>query len=547
MKALEKPRHFLLGDADPSVANAQFRNSARRTQRDSDLSLESEFEGVGDEVQHHLLPHFPIHIDGLGELWAVDRKPQTRLFRRRPEDARELRRESGEVGGLEDRAHAARFDARKVQQRVNQAQEPQAVTLRHLELTFGRRRQRRASAREKLLDGPEHQRERRSELMTDVREEYGLGSVDLRQRLGALFFCLELSRVGDARGDLRGCEVQKVQIGLVELEPGADARHQEARQEAGLVGADRRDDGGIGRVAPGPWRYVAPKSGREVRHGLHRVAAHGCGERPKRIVLQRTGRRTGPRASRDADRTCESRRLAIRVDQIEQGERDVLCMRSQGLGRERAGLFRRLRLDGPRAQITQRRHAPVAHHFFCDLVDGRQHPADPALDRFVGRGAVGDREMAFLDETVPVDLQADVVVPAWRTALERTVDQRSDDMPDLRPALVCWAAQRLVGVFGSGDAAVGVVVKLDVVRTPPEYVRKAVGEEYAHHRPQRGRPGFERSERRLRPVERVNALLHLTRADRVLQLSRHRSAWMSHGLSGRNIHLRRLLLQPCEG
>src|SRR5208283_1445315 len=47
MKALEKPRHFLLGDPDPSVANAQFRNSARRTQRDSDLSLESEFEGVG--------------------------------------------------------------------------------------------------------------------------------------------------------------------------------------------------------------------------------------------------------------------------------------------------------------------------------------------------------------------------------------------------------------------------------------------------------------------------------------------------------------------
>jgi hypothetical protein len=223
VKALENPRRFLLGNADSGIANAQFRNLAHRLQRDGDLSVECEFESVGNEVQHDLFPHLSIHIDGLGKPGTIDREPQARPFRGRTEHARELDGECSEVGGLEDRAHAARLDTREVQQRVDQAQEPKAVAMRHLELAFGRWRQLRAAARQELLDRPEHQGERRSEFVTDVREEDGLGAIDRRQRLGALPFLVELARVGDARGDLGGRQVQKVSIGLIELEPGAYA------------------------------------------------------------------------------------------------------------------------------------------------------------------------------------------------------------------------------------------------------------------------------------------------------------------------------------
>ena len=48
----------------------------------------------------------------------------------------------------------------------------------------------RWSVGEHVLERPEHQRQRRAELVADVREERGLGAVELGQRLGAaaLFF-----------------------------------------------------------------------------------------------------------------------------------------------------------------------------------------------------------------------------------------------------------------------------------------------------------------------------------------------------------------------
>jgi hypothetical protein len=42
----------------------------------------------------------------------------------------------------------------------------------------------------------------------------------------------------------------------------------------------------------------------------------------------------------------------------------------------------------------------------------------------------------FLDKSVPVDFQRDVVHPSRRTAVERRLDQRLQDVPNLRPAFV---------------------------------------------------------------------------------------------------------------
>ena len=54
------------------------------------------------------------------------------------------------------------------------------------ELEMGADRRRRRGIRDGLLDRPQHQRERRAELVADVREEHGLRAVDLGQCLGAL-------------------------------------------------------------------------------------------------------------------------------------------------------------------------------------------------------------------------------------------------------------------------------------------------------------------------------------------------------------------------
>jgi hypothetical protein len=57
-------------------------------------------------------------------------------------------------------------------------------------------------------------------------------------------------------------------------------------------------------------------------------------------------------------------------------------------------------------------------------MDGRKHAADPAWDPLIRHGAVSDGEMRFLDETVSIDLQADVVIPGRRPAVKRRVNQR---------------------------------------------------------------------------------------------------------------------------
>ena len=62
---------------------------------------------------------------------------------------------------------------------------------------------------EHVLERPQHQRQRRAELVADVGEERGLGAVDLGQRLGAPALLLVGLGVGDRRGDLAGDEVEE--------------------------------------------------------------------------------------------------------------------------------------------------------------------------------------------------------------------------------------------------------------------------------------------------------------------------------------------------
>ena len=68
---------------------------------------------------------------------------------------------------------------------------------------------------QRVLDRPEHQRQRRAEFVTDVGEEQRLRPVDLRQRIGAPALFLESARAGEAGGDLARQKLDEAGIALI--------------------------------------------------------------------------------------------------------------------------------------------------------------------------------------------------------------------------------------------------------------------------------------------------------------------------------------------
>ena len=63
MKALEQPRQLLRCDANPAVGNPQLDPGVVwAAHGDPHAPLESELEGVGEEVEHHLFPHVAVDV-----------------------------------------------------------------------------------------------------------------------------------------------------------------------------------------------------------------------------------------------------------------------------------------------------------------------------------------------------------------------------------------------------------------------------------------------------------------------------------------------------
>ena len=67
VEALEEARQLGRGDADAGVAHRELDAApSAAPQRDRDLALEGELEGVGEQVQDDLLPHLAVDVDRLG-------------------------------------------------------------------------------------------------------------------------------------------------------------------------------------------------------------------------------------------------------------------------------------------------------------------------------------------------------------------------------------------------------------------------------------------------------------------------------------------------
>ena len=136
MEALEQLRQFVGRDAGAGVAHGEDEMLVRLTQPHLDFAVESELEGVGEEIEDDLLPHLAIDAGRLGKRRAIDNEPQARLLDRRAKHAGEFCRRGGEVGRFVDGLHAPCLDAREIEERVDQFQEPQTVSVGKVDLVM---------------------------------------------------------------------------------------------------------------------------------------------------------------------------------------------------------------------------------------------------------------------------------------------------------------------------------------------------------------------------------------------------------------------------
>ena len=98
-------------------------------------SVEGELEGVGEEIEDNLLPHVPIDVDRLR------RSASQSTSKRRPACSMAERKApaSSRVSDADVRLHVRRlgpagFDARKIEERVHQLQQPSGVAVQDVDL-----------------------------------------------------------------------------------------------------------------------------------------------------------------------------------------------------------------------------------------------------------------------------------------------------------------------------------------------------------------------------------------------------------------------------
>src|SRR5581483_6722438 len=139
--------------------------------------------------------------------------------------------QTGELSGAVAGLGASGFEAREVEQGVDQFQQAQCVALNHGKLLGFVAREITGRLTQKLLERAEHQGERGAKFMADIAEEKSLGAVDRSQRIIALPLQLKGSRRVDRppwcrRRDSSGpsaCEGLPLRTRLRQLRPGLGA------------------------------------------------------------------------------------------------------------------------------------------------------------------------------------------------------------------------------------------------------------------------------------------------------------------------------------
>ena len=170
--------------------------------------------------------------------------------------------------------------------------------LRDLEVLAGFGRQ--PVGGQRLLERAQHERQRRAELVAHVREERGLGAIELGQRLGPLPIVLGGARVADQAADLGGEQLEPAAVLGVERAPRADAQHDRADVAAEAAIGERQHHRRRRRLGPRSGRHDADPLG-QAGDELGGAGLRHAGDRPDRVDRRR--RRRAPRHRRRRPRS----------------------------------------------------------------------------------------------------------------------------------------------------------------------------------------------------------------------------------------------------
>ena len=103
-----------------------------------------------------------------------------------------------------------------------------------------------------------------------------------------------------------------------------------------------------------------------------------------------------------------------------------------------SAVFASIDLEPKSRSATNRRSPTIRLVISCTVAST---PPIPDGGGLVGYRTVGDGEVCLFNEAVAIDLQEYVVVPCRRAPLERRIDERLENGPDLLPALAEGLAQ----------------------------------------------------------------------------------------------------------
>jgi hypothetical protein len=202
-----------------------------------------------------------------------------------------------------------------------------------------------ARRRDRLLGGPEEQRQRRAELVADVAEEHRLRAVQFCQRLGTGSRFLQRPRARRGGADLRRHERQEVAIGRVENQSRADPGDEHAERLGVAVLDDgqhqgARDGGAVhGRQ---PCRRVDEQRFPRLQHTR---------QRPGRgLSIERDAGGRAIRAGLHAGRALKRGVRTVRVDEIHERERQISRVLGENVRRNAARLGDGGRLARARGQ-----------------------------------------------------------------------------------------------------------------------------------------------------------------------------------------------------
>ncbi len=475
MKPLEQMRQFAGRDAGAGVAHRDVDRLAvgGRTHVDRDLALEGELQGIREKVEDNLLPHVAIDMDGGRQRLAIDAEAKAGAVDGRAERRGQLGGEGTEIHCRKARLRLAGLDAGKIEQGVDELQQPHAVAVGDADQLAVVGTHFVAGLGQDLLQRAQHQGERGAEFMADVGEERRLRPVDLGQGLGPPALSFIGFGIGDGRCDLSGDEIEKARIVVVEQAEGVEAGDDEARPARLAAGRDRQDDRVARRHVPGTAGHPAVESGGEIADDLRRVALQRGSNGPRVRRIERQGRNRGGMVPGDARRAHERSRAAARLGHVDHGEWQIARIGCQRPGGAVAGLLPGPGLRRRRRQFAQERELALADHPLGVVAVGAEDAAGRAVfgrDRAVGEGVVGlfGVAVALHDQELGFDIGALV-------AAHRRGEHGPDVAPDLAPDLGRRTAQR-PGMLAADDRFVGVVVEIDQVPPPADPDRLARGE-----------------------------------------------------------------------